>query len=117
MHVALKVGVAAALLGAAAFFVYRSMAPGAEEAAGPSDTRWLCTAAGCGKDFLLSFKALDEFYQKNPSAEPPCPACGKSGAVRATACPSCGKTIPKRDRLARAAAKAPVVCPHCKKPV
>lgn len=117
MQVVVKVAVAVTLLGAAAFFVYRSMAPGADEAAGPGDTRWLCTAAGCGKDFSLSFAALNEFYQKNPSAEPPCPACGTSGAVRAAACPSCGKTVPKLDRLARAAAKTPVVCPHCKKPV
>lgn len=118
MNTAIKIAIAVALLGAAVVFGLRSMGRSVEtDGDDPTDTRWMCTAEGCGKDFALSFAQLGEFYQKSPGASPPCPACGKSSTVRATACPSCGKTVAKHDRQDRSGGAKPPTCPHCGKPL
>lgn len=119
MKPAYKLVLLVLIAGAAIFLAVRSlMAESDSQNTDPKDTRWLCTSQPCGKDFTLTFAQLGEFYQKYPGANPPCPFCGKSETVRATACPSCGKTIAKHDRQTMRTKDAKGdICPHCGKPI
>ncbi|MCK6475844.1 MAG: hypothetical protein L6Q35_03325 [Phycisphaerales bacterium] len=98
-----------------AFTLLRRDTGAAQGEPDPTDSRWVCAAPGCGKDFALTFAQLGAFYADHPGENPPCPACGKSETARATACPSCGRTVPKPGR--EHSSKSPPKCPHCGEPL
>lgn len=102
---------AALVLAAAVYLAIRGQrAVQAESDDFPDGTFWLCTAAGCGADFVKSVGELGEFYRQHSGEPLPCPKCGKSQTARALRCPLC-----KRHYAPSGPGERVVMCPRCGK--
>jgi|GEM_PF-2152208 len=108
MKKAIQVVLSVCLLAAAGYFVHQYLnapVPGDEG----KDALWLCTSAGCEREFRTPPAAMVANLKTNPDGAMPCPACGKSLTIRAAECTACMRAVRTIGH-----GQLPDACPHCK---